>query len=84
MKIELQSTTRIVQVNGFPGRVWEGKTDGGIECFAVVTRIACHAESDSGEFDRELQEGNNTLNSPQVKLICANADVSRMTKSTGF
>lgn len=56
MKITVESTTRIVTVNGFPGRVWEGKTESGIEVIVLITRIAAPAAADLSEFDRELRE----------------------------
>jgi len=60
MKVELESTTKIVQlvVNGtdVPARVWEGKTDSGIKVHAYITRIATHLENDQIEFERELQQ----------------------------
>jgi hypothetical protein len=56
MKVTLQSTSRIVQVNGLPGRVWEGTTEGGVRCFAVITRIAAHKDADLIEFERALLE----------------------------
>lgn len=56
MKVTLESTTRIVTVNGVPGRVWEGETDSGVRCYAVVTRIAVHKDDDARQFEAELQE----------------------------
>jgi hypothetical protein len=40
VKITLESTTRLVDVNGNPGRVWEGFTETGVPVMAVITRIA--------------------------------------------
>jgi hypothetical protein len=40
MKITLESTAKIVEFNGLPARIWEGKTEGGIACHAFITRIA--------------------------------------------
>lgn len=56
MKIILESTTEIVNVNGVPARVWEGKTEKGIPCFAFITRMGVHKEADTVEFERDLQE----------------------------
>jgi hypothetical protein len=56
MKVTLQSTDRIVNVNGVDGRVWEGTTDSGIEVIAVVTRIAAPKHADLSQFEAELQE----------------------------
>lgn len=67
MKITLESTSKIVELQIRPGaavpaRVWEGHTEGGIPCFAFITRIApaipadqLTAEQDA-EFQRDLAE----------------------------
>lgn len=64
MKVTLESTTRIVELEVaagvvVPGRIWEGVTESGIRVVALVTRIA--AETGNGpdtlaEFERELQQ----------------------------
>ena len=56
MKISIESTSRIVSVNGVEGRVWEGTTDSGIQVLAVITRIAAPAGADLQQFEAELQE----------------------------
>lgn len=53
MQIQLESTTRIVTVNGTEARIWEGHTASGIP---VIARIAVSADQDCSEFDRELRE----------------------------
>jgi hypothetical protein len=55
MKITIESTGKIVQVNGVPAR-WEGRTDSGIPVHCFVTRIAVHNDADHSQFERELQE----------------------------
>jgi hypothetical protein len=56
MKVTLESTDQIVDINGVPARVWEGTTAAGIPCHALITRIAVHKNDDATEFERELQE----------------------------
>jgi hypothetical protein len=56
MKITIESTEKIVTVNGVPARIWEGHTESGIAVHCFVTRIAVHESLDSTEFDKELQE----------------------------
>ncbi len=56
MKVSLESTTKIVELNGVPARVWEGETDSGIKVHAFVTRIAVSTKDDAGQFERELME----------------------------
>ncbi len=62
MKVQLESTTKIVElvVNGatVPARVWEGATENGVTCYAFITRIACKngLDTDASEFERDLKE----------------------------
>jgi hypothetical protein len=60
MRVHLQSTTKVVEleVDGaiVPGRVWEGETEDGIPCAAIITRIAADREQDLSAFERDLQE----------------------------
>ena len=56
MKIEIESTTKIVHLNGVPARIWEGKTESGIPVHCYVTRISIQKDSDATQFEQELQE----------------------------
>jgi len=56
MKIQIESTTKIVELNGVPARIWEGKTASGIPVHCYVTRIAVDNGDDVTEFERELKE----------------------------
>ena len=57
MKVTLESTTKIVQLNGVPARVWEGKTESGIKVHAFITRIAVNKdEPNISEFEGGLKE----------------------------
>ena len=69
MKVFLVSTSKIVEANGVPARIWEGQTDSGIKCHAFITRIAVAKEDDCSEFERELQEC--VAPSPAVQAIDA-------------
>jgi len=40
MKIEIESTEKIVAFNGVKARIWEGRTASGIPVHCYVTRIA--------------------------------------------
>jgi hypothetical protein len=59
MRVHLESTTQVVTivVNGveLPGRVWEGRTDSGIQVVAIITRIAAPIDADLAQFSAELQ-----------------------------
>ena len=54
MRITVDSTTKIVELNGVPARIWEGNTDSGIPVHCYVTRIAVLDTDDREEFEREL------------------------------
>lgn len=57
MKITIESTTKITELNGVPARIWEGKTESGIKVHCFVTRIAIDKEEKrANEFQNELQE----------------------------
>jgi hypothetical protein len=56
LKICIESTDRIVSLNGVPARVWEGATDSGIDVICFVIRIAVKADEDCSQFEKELME----------------------------
>jgi len=56
MKIEIESTEKIVDLNGVPARIWEGKTKSGISVHCFVTRISPQQNTDIDEFEKELFE----------------------------
>lgn len=60
MKVQLESTTKLVEItvngNTVPARIWEGQTESGIPCHAYITRIAVHKDEDSSQFETELLE----------------------------
>ena len=59
MKITLESTTKIVELNGVPARIWEGKTATGTPVICLVTRVAVAADLPQevhDQFTDELQE----------------------------
>lgn len=56
MKITIESTTKIVNANGIDCRVWEGKTEHGVEITCLIPRIAVKDGQDSTQFEAELQE----------------------------
>ena len=55
MKVTLESTDKLVTIDGLPARIWQGTTAQGIACHAYITRIAVASSLDAAEFDRELQ-----------------------------
>lgn len=56
MKITIENTSRIVEVNGVPCRQWEGTTASGIPVQCLITRIAVHNNYDQAQFEAELQQ----------------------------
>jgi hypothetical protein len=56
MKITIESTTKIVDANGIDCRVWEGKTERGIEVICLIPRIAVRNGQDTAQFEEELKE----------------------------
>lgn len=60
MKVTLESTSKLTTlvVNGqlVPARVWEGATESGVRCHALITCIAVKDTDDNSEFQRELEE----------------------------
>ncbi|MEA4918133.1 hypothetical protein [Proteiniphilum sp.] len=57
MKITIKNTTKIVELNGVPARIWEGKTESGIMIHCYITRVAVNKdETRIEEFEKELQE----------------------------
>lgn len=58
MIVTLESTTKIVEFDGVPARLWEGKTSTGIRVHCFVTRIAIDKDDAEAtrQFEAELQE----------------------------
>ena len=67
MKITIESTTKITELNGVPTRIWEGTTEGGIKVHCFITRIAIDKdEKRANEFEKELKE--QKAPSPEVEV----------------
>jgi len=56
MKIIIESTEKIVELNGVPARVWEGHTQSGIPVHCFITRVAVPQGENMEQFDRELRD----------------------------
>ena len=56
MKIQIESTNAITEINGVAVRVWTGVTESGIPCIVFVHRIAVRETADASDFERELKE----------------------------
>jgi hypothetical protein len=58
MKITIQNTDKIVELNGVPARIWEGETDSGVPVICHVSLISpqTHDHEANAQFERELLE----------------------------
>jgi hypothetical protein len=57
MKINIESTTKIVSINGIPSRVWEGKTETGVKVNCFVSLICIDKdEKRIKDFSSELKQ----------------------------
>lgn len=56
MKVTIESTTKVVSINGIPARQWQGATDSGIPVVCLITRIAVPDGHDTSQFEAELKE----------------------------
>jgi hypothetical protein len=69
VKLTIQSTSKVVHLNGVPARIWEGTTESGIPVIAFITRVGVANDADCTEFERELQE--QSAPSPAAQAIDA-------------
>ncbi len=56
MKIAIESTDKVVTLNGIECRIWEGFTESGIPMHAYIPRVAVQEGLDCSQFEVELQE----------------------------
>jgi len=56
MQIEIESTEKIVELDGVPARVWEGQTKSGIPVHCFVTCISPQTNDNIEQFEQELKE----------------------------
>ncbi len=56
MKITIESTTKVVSLNGIDCRVWEGETDRGVKIHCFIPRIGVKDDQDLSQFEAELKE----------------------------
>lgn len=70
MKIIIEPTGKIVELNSVPARIWEGIADGGTKCLVWATRVsvdASYPEAVQAKFREALQE--TKAPSPEVQAI---------------
>jgi hypothetical protein len=56
MEMIIESTTRIVEANGVPCRVWEGVTARGVKVECLIALVAVREGQDVAQFEAELKE----------------------------
>lgn len=59
MRVSLESTNKLVRLNGISARIWEGTTEAGVKVHCYMTRIAVKNDQPLevyAEFERELKE----------------------------
>lgn len=56
MQVTLHSTDEMVEFNGTRCRVWQGKSAGGIECFALIPFVGTRRGQDNREFLDDLRD----------------------------
>ena len=68
MKVKIEQTSKIVEVNGIFARIWEGETESGIKVHCYITRVAiAKDEKRTEEFEKELKEIK--APSPEIQAI---------------
>lgn len=56
MKIEIESTETITEIDGIPVRLWNGVTESGIPCKVFVRLLAVAKTEDTSCFEADLKE----------------------------
>jgi hypothetical protein len=56
MKILIESTDQVTQIDGIPVRHWTGVSENGVACHVFVHRVAVGKQEDCTEFENELKE----------------------------
>jgi len=56
MKIEIESTDKVTEIDGVQVRLWNGTTDQGVKCLVFVHRLAVKYLQDQSQFQKELKE----------------------------
>ena len=69
VKITLESTNRIITVNGTKARIWEGESAAGVPIVAAIATIAVHNSENQAEFERELDEQHKTVSERGIQAF---------------
>lgn len=55
MRIQIEPTEIMTELDGVPVRVWNGITEAGTQCFVFVHRIAVSSDQNQEAFEAELK-----------------------------
>jgi hypothetical protein len=55
VKLTLEQTPDIVELNGVPARIWIGQTESGVRVHAFIAAIAIEETADAALFAAQLQ-----------------------------
>lgn len=56
MRVQIEPTELVVDLNGVQARVWNGITESGVQVFVFVHRVAVRSTEHAAAFERELIE----------------------------
>jgi hypothetical protein len=56
MKIAIEATGTLTELDGQRVRLWEGVTERGVRCKVFVARVMVHPDADPSQFEEELKE----------------------------
>ncbi len=56
MKLTIENTGEMCELDGVPCRVWKGTSDKGVGVIAFIHRIAVEENADHTQFEAELNE----------------------------
>lgn len=56
MRITIESTNTLTEIEGVQVRVWHGTTERGVPCIVFIHRLAVDKAEDAGQFEAELRE----------------------------
>jgi hypothetical protein len=71
MKVTLESTSKVVELNGTPARIWEGTTERGVPVFAFITRIAPAIENPPPDVCAEFEADLMATRAPSAAISAA-------------
>ena len=54
MKLTIEATEKLTELDGVPVRLWNGTTETSVKCLVFVHQIAVHNSEDPASFDRSL------------------------------